>query len=533
MAQTTVPQLIQQAAKLHAAGNLDQATRLYLQVLAYEPNNFVALSLSGAAALQSGDAATGETLIRQALTSGKHSGSSKDQQQRLGDAYNNLAIALQKQRKLEDALVAAREALKYRSKDADTQANTGQLLKELGHYEEAESMLRSAIATNPKHTRALMSLALILYITRRRAEAEQVINAALRLEPNHPSALSLKGNLQIARQLPQAALECFDKALTADPENGDARYNRALLNLSLGHLGTAWPDLYRYHPARRWTPSQDLPFLPERLDGKHVFINRNQGVGDELFFMRFVSLVKQRGARISYRTENRLCGFVARMGYIDTVVSDEVKKFSADHVVLVDQLPYLLQCGDRDVPPSISLDAKPEALTKMALRLQQAGPPPYLGVTWRAGRMRKEVNFKKEATEILFKEIAPEQLAVSLRSWQGTILILQRNPDGDEFARFEQALGHSVADFSDVNNDLEDMLALLSLIERYVTVSNTNLHLRAAARLPTHVLVPNPPEWRWGFSGRSRWFPDCPTFRQGPDDDWQAALTALSTDILR
>lgn len=534
MSISNTQKLIQQAAKLHAAGSLDRATRIYLQVLTLEPNNFDALNLSGAAALQSGDAAGAEELIRQALSRGQLTGTANEQHKRLGDAHNNLAVALQKQRKFDEALVAAREALKHRGNDADLLANAGLLLKELGQYEEGEALLRRSIAVNPRHTRALASLALILYITARRDEAERVIASALRVEPDNTAALSLQANLLVARCEPDAALRSFDTALKHDPNFSDALYNRALLYLALGRYGEAWPDFYKHHPVRRWTPGKDHPPLPERLDGKHVFVNRNQGIGDELFYLRFVPLLKERGARITYRTENRMMGFAERMGYIDHVMSNDVKNFSADYIVLVDQLPYLLQLGDRDVPPSVRLLAKPDSLRRMAVRLQQAGPPPYLGVTWRAGRMRNEVNFKREATEILFKETPLEQLAEPLRQWQGAILSLQRNPAAEEMARLQQALGRSVVDCSDVNDDLEDMLALLSLIERYVTVSNTNLHLRAAARLPSHVLVPVPPEWRWGFGpARSPWFPDCPVFRQHANGDWHDALMQLGDDIAR
>lgn len=533
MATTNNHKLIQQALKLHAAGNLDQATRIYLQVLEQEPDNFDALHLSGAAALQAGDAVGATQLIQQALSHGRLEGASTNHHKRLGDANNNLAVALQKQRRFDEAIVAAREALKYRTNDADLLANTGLLLKELGQYEEAETLLRRSVALNPRHARALVALGLILYITNRGAAAEEMVAKALRAEPGNPAAHTLQGNLLVGRGDPDAALRSFETALSHVADFPDALYNRALLYLSLGKFGQAWPDMYRYHPTRRAATAVHLPTFPERLDGKRIFINRNQGVGDELFYMRFLPALKARGAHIAYRTEERMMGFAQRIAPIDEVVPTEMKRFTADHIVLLDQLPYLLQVGDADVPPSIRLTAKADALRRMAVRLQQAGPGPYLGVTWRAGRMRSEVDFRKESTEILFKEIPPEQLAAHLRHWPGTVLILQRNPAADELARFQQGLGRTAVDCSDINNDLEDMLALLSLIERYVTVSNTNLHLRAAAGLPSHVLVPWPPEWRWGLrEGRSQWFPECPVYRQASDGDWQATLAQLGRELL-
>ncbi|RPJ44071.1 MAG: hypothetical protein EHM16_16420 [Betaproteobacteria bacterium] len=87
-------------------------------------------------------------------------------------------------------------------------------------------------------------------------------------------------------------------------------------------------------------------------------------------------------------------------------------------------------------------------------------------------------------------------------------------------------------DFSDLNDDLESMLALLELIDDYVGVSNTNMHLRAAAGRAARVLVPNPPEWRWLALGRaSPWFPQFTVYRQSLRGDWNDALRTLARDL--
>ena len=75
------------------------------------------------------------------------------------------------------------------------------------------------------------------------------------------------------------------------------------------------------------------------------------------------------------------------------------------------------------------------------------------------------------------------------------------------------------------------MLALLALIDDYVGVSNTNMHLRAAAGKTARVLVPCPAEWRWMASGSSPWFPGFGIYRQALNGRWEDALTALRRDI--
>lgn len=47
-----------------------------------------------------------------------------------------------------------------------------------------------------------------------------------------------------------------------------------------------------------------------------------------------------------------------------------------------------------------------------------------------------------------------------------------------------------------MNEDREDLLALLALLDDYVGVSNTNMHLLGSLGKTARVLVPNPPDWK-------------------------------------
>ncbi len=76
------------------------------------------------------------------------------------------------------------------------------------------------------------------------------------------------------------------------------------------------------------------------------------------------------------------------------------------------------------------------------------------------------------------------------------------------------------------------MLALLALMDEYVTVSNANVYLRAGAGRTSRILVPSPPEHRWMAEGaESPWFPGCKVYRQKLDGSWDEALAALAWDL--
>jgi hypothetical protein len=88
-------------------------------------------------------------------------------------------------------------------------------------------------------------------------------------------------------------------------------------------------------------------------------------------------------------------------------------------------------------------------------------------------------------------------------------------------------LDRPLHDFSRMNDDLEDAIALVALLDRHVGVSNTNMHLAAAAGGTADVLVPFPPEWRWRLQGDSPLFPGFRVHRQTVDGDWGPALATL------
>jgi hypothetical protein len=253
----------------------------------------------------------------------------------------------------------------------------------------------------------------------------------------------------------------------------------------------------------------------------------DQGLGDELFFLRFAPQLKARGAWLAYLPGEKLRPIVQRLSCIDRVLDDSEVQDDAAFRSLVGDLPLLLDMDEAaKIPPPLPLPALAEHIAPMRARLAALGPPPYVGVTWRAG--------SKDKKNMLFKECPLSELATILKDLPGTVLVLQRLPQPGEIESFSQALGRAAYDLSALNDDLEQMLALLSLLDDYVGVSNTNMHLMAGLGKTARVLVPHPPEWRWMAAGEeSPWFRGFKVYRQALDRDWREAFERLRRDLLR
>jgi hypothetical protein len=79
---------------------------------------------------------------------------------------------------------------------------------------------------------------------------------------------------------------------------------------------------------------------------------------------------------------------------------------------------------------------------------------------------------------------------------------------------------------------LEDMLALLALLDDYICVHNTNIHLMAGIGKTARILIPYPPEWRdMKIGNESPWFKGFKLYRQNRDKSWSQALDDLKRDL--
>jgi hypothetical protein len=257
---------------------------------------------------------------------------------------------------------------------------------------------------------------------------------------------------------------------------------------------------------------------------------------------------------VTCRTGEKIRTLLTRVPYIDEAVGESAPLPAADHYVLMGDLPHALDAqaatplplrpdayvsSMRDfperiavfwpqLPPALPLQPLHDRIAEMRARLQRAGPPPYIGVTWRGGTAPDT----QDVSWVLYKVCPIGRLAPAVSRYRGTAIALQRKPAAGEIGAFSAALGTPLHDFSDCNEDLENMAALLALIDEYVGVSNTNMHLRAGVGRSARVLVPCPAEWRW-MHGRARspWFPNFPVYRQSLQGDWSAALERLGNDL--
>lgn len=380
----------------------------------------------------------------------------------------------------------------------------------------AAACFERALALSPTGEAGAGGLATCRMNAGRLDEALAIVVAALEHRPDSHALLNNRAVILCRMDRDAEAIAYFDRAIEISGDRGKIRFNRAMSLLRLWRLGAAWDD-YRWResatkpiPVQRW---------PSDLAGRRIHVKAEQGVGDHLFFLRFVPEMVARGAAVTVDVDDRLGPMIERSGFSFSTAAPE-----GSEIVGMGHMPWLLGHGDADIPPPVRLRIPDERMRRAAALLDGL-PRPVICVTWRAGGQKG----RKDTTKL----VAPAALGSALHGFPGSIVSVQRMPLPGEHAAFESGLGRAAPDLSTANDDLEDMLALMALADAYAGVSNANLHLRCGAGAGSDILATFPLDWRWPVdaSGRPAWYPGCTVHAQAVDGSWDAALATLSSAV--
>ena len=436
-------------------------------------------------------------------------------------------IALRGLGQLEAARSELEEAARIQPSDYAIAYELGLLHEALGDDAAAASQFEHAAQLKPAFAPARYAAGAARLRRREWLQAAAAFEATLAIDPGNREArralatsLAQAAREGVARGDFAAASRHFHGARAHDPANAELAMSSAQTDLLLGRWVSGW-EAYRARPTRVAFEAQRVregqPYRlppPEALRGRGVRILGDQGLGDILFMLRFVPFVTG-ATHVDFVGDARLHTLLARTGLFRHLVpARHAPPDGGDLEVLAGDLP-LLAARTLACPPSLAIAADPQRAAAWARRLEALGPRPWIGVTWRAGTRDPKPG------ESLVKSVPLDTLLAPLRG-AGTVVSLQRAPAAQDLEEATRILGAPLHDLATANEDLEEALALLSVLDRYVGVSNTNVHLRALVAKACELYVPFPYEWRWGVEDESPWFPGWSVRHQSSGGAWLA-----------
>lgn len=396
------------------------------------------------------------------------------------------------------AITAVSKLLDATPEDPALHASLGALHHRMGNTTDAAAVLHRAFLRWPSHTAVLMNRARLLSDTGSHAEAIRTYDRVLELEPTHAAA----------------------------------RWYRGLLYLLTGDSARGWRD----HESRRSlpfmqsaTPSGIAPWTKPgigQVSGKRILLWGEQGLGDHIMGVRFAKSLSDAGAHVTVRTKASLESLFHGVAGVDDVCARAADAAAFDLHVPMLSVPYLLGVEEGAVINGRPYIAAPGQASDHVQRvISQLKPDsgarkPLLGVVW-AGSIKhgNDIN----------RSMPFEWLEKLLDSINANWLSLQLGERRHEINRLPPELRSRVTDGGAAIGDFNDTAQLLLACDALVTVDTSVAHLSGALGVPTVVMLPFVPDWRWQLARNdSYWYDSVRLVRQPMAGDWKHVVKGVS-----
>ncbi|MBO1348069.1 MAG: tetratricopeptide repeat protein [Hormoscilla sp. GUM202] len=362
---------------LHTANNLDEAIALYQQAIVCDSDHIEARLNLGLAICQQGDPEKAIAIYQEA------SNIKPDR----AEIYYNLGNALQEQEKHEEAIANYQQAIALKPDYPQAYNNWGNCLKTVGRLDEAIVQYQQAIALDQNYAGAYNRLGNTFKKQGKIAEAIAQYHLALAIEPNY---VEVHNNMALVLQTEgrlDEAIGHYNKSLALRPNDATTHFARAFTWLLMGEMLAGWNE-YEW----RWDDNIVAPrhFEQPLWDGSYlaggtILIYAEQGLGDNIQFIRYAPLVKERVGQVIVECPECLVRLFANVPGIDRVVTQgtvpeksPLPEFDVQVPLL--SLPRILGTTLENIPASIPYLSNPpqpplERGGLLSPPLEQKNPP--------------------------------------------------------------------------------------------------------------------------------------------------------------
>jgi Tfp pilus assembly protein PilF len=410
--------------------------------------------------------------------------------------------------RLAGEIVRAREQLQVafaeaRPRDVEGLFALGSALLDSGAPTEARQCFDQVVARRPRDPAALAALA-----SARRADGDPegawpLIPRALTLAHKMPALFLTAAQIRHALGDTTGARQWLAKAEKIRPGHHLQQVQLAFSYLIEGASAPGWAAF----------EARGLPALPagardwhgEPLEGQTIAVVMEQGLGDLFHFVRYVRRLEARGAaRIVVECPPSTVRLLLASGF-DAVPTGHLPPTNWS-------VPLL------SLPQRLGSDGDMATELVPYLRTGDAAAPATRSATPRVGLVVKgNPAFLATALRDLTAAEAASTLALPGVQW----VWLQM---GEPLVEMDSGELQSV-EVPQMTGDWLDTARLVSSLDAIVSVDTAIAHLAGAMGIPTIVLLPQAPDWRWGLTAETTpWYPRVRLARQPAPRDWPAAI---------
>lgn len=439
----------------------------------------------------------------------------------------NWGLALQQTHRLVDARKVLERATTLAPAHGPAWFLLGNACMLLQDWADAGNAFSRALACDPTDMHALRNRAVAQLQCHRLDDARHDCLAVLQQIPNHEPTWRNLGLIERERADLGASLHAYDRALALEPDNAFAHTDRANTLLLMGDYAQGWSAYgWRWHkPAFALPPglASIPPWTGQDLHGQTLLLHSEQGLGDTLQFCRYAIDLVARGCHVVLAVQPPLVGLLADAFAPRIQVLPVTAALPAcDYRCALLDLPARLGATTEPfLGDSGYLRADPQRTVVQAARWQDS-PALRVGLVWRGSAQHPNDNRRSLGLATLLAHLpwGPFYLNLQIDTTAAEQLALQARSD--------------IATLEPNDPDWRDTAAAMHNLDLVITVDTSVAHLAGALGVPTWVLLPFAPDWRWQLQRTdSPWYRSLKLFRQTQPGNWHGVLQQVTLALAR
>ena len=204
------------AIQYHQKNNLNEAKKIYLQILKINPNHVNARNNLGAAYKQLGEIEKAKSCFEKVIQLNPND----------VDGHNNLGLLLFELKEIQKAKSFFEKTIQLNPNYVEAHNNLGTIFNELKEFQKAKDCYERAIQLNPNYAMALYNLGIIFKQFGLSQKAVGYFEKAIEINPNYAAAYNGLGIIfkELGNNIKKAK-SCFEKALKINPNYADIYWN--------------------------------------------------------------------------------------------------------------------------------------------------------------------------------------------------------------------------------------------------------------------------------------------------------------------
>ncbi len=317
------------------------------------------------------------------------------------------------------------------------------------------------------------------------------------------------------------AMNSYEKALKICPNNAETLLNYGCTNLRKGFLKIGFKMYENRFYSKEFIcnpPKDNLIWDGKKsLKGKHFFVYEEQGFGDIIQFSRYLILLKERGAQVTFKVRKDLHKLLSTLKIDINLISNYPNYEEIDFESPLLSLPYLLATDLTNIPIQqryIFANEKKITYWKKQLNNKKL----KIGINWYGSKDDK--SFKLNNFRII-AELPNVQL-----------ISLQKGESEKDLKNVDFPVKSFDGEIDNDGDAFVDTAAIIVNCDLIITCDTSIAHLSGALGKKTWIILKKIPDWRWMLNrSDTPWYKNAILFRNTNIKNWKPVFDKMYKKI--